>query len=233
MRIALLLALAALLATPALAAEPAPTITVTGRGEVRAAPDRLHLSAGVETRAETAAGALAANAQAMTRVIEALLDAGLARRAIATGGLSVQPVDGRDSGGRSTGEIDHFRVVNTVRLTTGAIDRAGALIDALAQAGANRFGGLSFALADPGPLRAEARAEAMADARAAAEAYAAAEGLAPGAVKTIRETGAGMPAPRMRGMALEAADAPPTPVEPGEIAVSASVTVVWTLVPAE
>ena len=144
----------------------------------------------------------------------------------------MQPVERARCGRALDGRIDHFRVVQHRALTTGSIDRAGALIDALAGRAPTGSVGLSFALADPGPLRAEARAGAMADARAAAEAYAAAEGLAPGAVQTIRETGGSGRRPGC-GHAARRAAAPPTPIEPGEIAVSASVTVVWTLVPAE
>lgn len=232
--IAVLAVLATLAAAPAPAQEAAgpPTVTVTGTGETRAVPDTAHLSAGVETTNGTAAEALAANSEAMTRVIAALREAGLGDRDIATSGLSVDPVHERTGDGRRGPGIDHYRVVNEVRVRTQGLDRLGVLIDAVTRAGANRMNGLTFALSDPAAAMAEARAAAMAEARAAAEAYAGAEGLAPGRVVSIRDTGGRpSPMPRGRGFALEAAAAPP--VERGDLAVTAGVTVVWTLVPAE
>jgi uncharacterized protein YggE len=47
----------------------ADTVTVTGEGTVLAVPDRAEISAGVETRAQTARAALQANATAMERVL--------------------------------------------------------------------------------------------------------------------------------------------------------------------
>ena len=46
----------------------ADSVTVSGEGVVLAVPDRAEISAGVETRAATARGALQANAVAMERV---------------------------------------------------------------------------------------------------------------------------------------------------------------------
>ena len=57
------------------AADPAATtdtVSVTGTGSVEAVPDRAEVSAGVESRAQTAKAALAANGAAMQKVIAAL-----------------------------------------------------------------------------------------------------------------------------------------------------------------
>ena len=93
-----------------------------------------------------------------------------------------------------------------------AIDSLGAVIDALAKAGANRLQGVSFDVADPGRTSTRAREQAVADARARAELYARAAGVTLGPVVSIRET-VDMPGPIM--MRAEAADAarrsPPAP----------------------
>ena len=56
------------------------TVTVTGTGSVTAVPDRAVVSAGVESRAPTARAALAANAAAMRKVLDALQARGGAGR---------------------------------------------------------------------------------------------------------------------------------------------------------
>lgn len=56
-------------------AEP-DTVTVTGVGSVEAVPNEARMSFGVETRGPTARAAVAANADAMRKVINALRQAG-------------------------------------------------------------------------------------------------------------------------------------------------------------
>jgi len=229
MRALATLGAALLIATAAWAGEDAPRITVTGHGEATAVPDIATLSAGVETRGPNAEAALAANSEAMARVVAAVKAAGIAPRAIRTEGLSVTPVPERDTDGRSlTGRIDHYRVSNTVAIRTRDLDRLGGLIDRLVRAGANSLGQVSFALSDPGAAMVEARRAAMEDARAAAEAYADAAGLDLGPVLSISEGGGGGgPYPAPRAMRLDAAME--APIERGETTVAASVTVVWVL----
>ena len=81
------------------AAAAGDSITVTGVGSVKAVPDEAQMSFGVETRRATAKAAVAANADAMRDIIDALRLAG-ARR-IATEWVSVLPFEWRQrSGGR-------------------------------------------------------------------------------------------------------------------------------------
>ena len=99
MRILLLalLASAALPAAPAAAQAAAQqTQTITGTrldlsttGEVTRVPDLANISAGVVTRASTAAAALKENAEKMDRVITALKQAGIADRDIQTSSINL------------------------------------------------------------------------------------------------------------------------------------------------
>jgi len=219
-------------ALPATAAEPAATITVSGHGEARAVPDVAHLSAGVETRGETAGAALSANSVRMGRVIDAIRAEGVPARAVRTTGLAIRPERERSADGRRlTGEIDHYAVTNTVSVTLEDAERIGPLVDAVVAAGANRLGQISFAISDNAALMAEARRAAMQDARTVAETLAAAEGLTLGRIRSVSEGGdGGQPRPQGRVAAMQSAVT--TPVEPGETTVSARVRVVWTLKPA-
>ena len=99
------------------------------------------------------------------------------------------------------------------------------MIDALAEAGANRLQGVSFDVAEPRPHLDAARERAVADARARAELYAGAAGVTLGPVVSIRET-VEMPGPIM--MRAEAADAA-VPIAAGTVTLSAQVEVVYAI----
>src|SRR5581483_6102718 len=67
-------------------------VTVNGTAEVSLAPDLAILTAGVTTMAKTAREASEANAKAMTSVMTAVKNAGIAERDVQTSRLSLQPV---------------------------------------------------------------------------------------------------------------------------------------------
>ncbi|HYR11673.1 MAG TPA: SIMPL domain-containing protein [Longimicrobium sp.] len=218
--------------TPLPPPAPHPSIRVTGTGEVRAAPDQATADFAVETMAGNAQEAAAANAQAMDRVIAALVRAGVPRERIETRDYNVFPdYDQRpvEQGGEP--RIRGYRVINTVSATTNDIGRVGALIDAALGAGANRVNGVRFSLRDPARFRAQAIAEATRRARADAEALASAMGLQLGMVReaSTLEVGYGGPVMMMarEGMADMAAQSAPTPINPGEQIVRATVMIVY------
>ena len=210
---------------------PHPSIRVTGMGEVRAAPDQATADFAVENIASNAQEAAAANAQAMERVIAALVRAGVPRERIETRDYNVFPdYDQRpvEQGGEP--RIRGYRVMNTVSATTNDINRVGALIDAALAAGANRVHGVRFSLRDPQRFRAQAIVEATRRARADAEALAGAMGLQLGMVReaSTLEVGYGVPVMMAReGMADMAAQGAPTPINPGEQTVRATVMIVY------
>lgn len=74
--------MSALIATPAIAEEMKMprTISLTGHGEVRVAPDLVVVTVGVMSQANTAAEALAANTASMNAVFETLKTAGIEAR---------------------------------------------------------------------------------------------------------------------------------------------------------
>src|SRR6185503_12184501 len=151
------------------------TLTMTGTGNAKAAPDMADISAGVSSTAPTAAAALAANNQAMNRVLAALERLGVARRNIQTSNFSVSP----EYGNRVPNEqprLTGYRVSNQVHVILEDVTRVGTVLDALVTSGANQMNGLSFTFKDPAPLLAKARADAVADAKLRAQQYAAAAG---------------------------------------------------------
>ena len=223
-----LLAVALLVAAPAVAEDARPTtLTITAEGHVDRAPDLAELSGGVVTQAPTAAAALAANATRMTAVVAAVRRAGVAERDIATSGLTLAPQ--YRYGDNQPPVLTGYQVTNTVAVRTRALADAGRLVDALVAAGANQISGPAFRVEDADAALDAARTGAVAAARARATLYATAAGLHVARIRSIVEGGGDGFAPRPVMMMSRAKIADATPVEPGEVALTARVTVVFDL----
>lgn len=201
------------------------TLTVSGEGEVKAAPDQAQLSAGVVTDARSPAEALAANSRAMETVFATLKRLGIPERAIATSNFSVSPQTVERPDGNAPQKISGYEVSNTVDVTVD-LAQLGPALDALVRSGANSLGNIAFGIRDPKPLVDEARTAAMKDATARAQTYAAAGGFALGPILSVNENGATTPRPfavqnRMAAMAAS------VPIAGGEGAVTANISVTF------
>jgi uncharacterized protein YggE len=208
-----------LCAAPLLAsADEARTVTVTGEGSVSAVPDIAVVSAGVVSQAATAAEALAANSAATAAVIERVKAEGVAPADIQTSSFSLQPVTvypRPDSGEPQAPRITGYTVSNTVSVRVRELARLGGILDKAIGAGANNVGGVEFQVSRQSELLDKARQEAVEDARRKAALYATAAGVRLGVVLTLSEQVGYAPPPRPM-YRLEAAAAPPVPVEAGQ-----------------
>ena len=202
------------------------TLTVSGEGEAKAAPDEAHLSAGVVTRAQKAADALAANTRAMNAVFATLKRFGIPEKDIQTSEFSVEPQYASDRNGNAGIKIMNYRASNTVNVAVD-LPKLGLALDALVSSGANSLGNIEFTIHDPKPLLAKARAEAIRDATERAHTYAKAGGFALGTILSVSEGGAEMPRPVYAARMMAAAPAAPPPVAAGEESVSANVSVTF------
>jgi len=213
---------------PALRADPSPRLlSVSGQGEVKAAPNEAMLSAGVVSDAKTAAAALADNTHAMNAVFATLRNAGVADKDMQTSNFSVQPqyasITSSSSGQQ---RITGYQVANDVSVTVEDLSRLGATLDALVSSGANSIGEVGFAIRDPKPLLAQARAAAVADAVAKAQVLAKAAGVTLGPITSISESGYERPL-AVTMMTMRESAASPVPVAAGEQSVTAGVTISW------
>ena len=199
-------------------AQSGDSIIVTGNGSVVAVPTIAVLSLGVDTRAASAKAALAANAREMRLVIAAVKAAG--GREVRTQSVSLSQVLGQ------TGEPAGFAASNIVSATVD-VDRAGAVIDAAVDAGANQVNGPTMSVADQGKLYRQALKAAVADARLSAEALAAAAGRSLGRVTSVVESGGATPVPMFEKAAVSDSG---TPIEAGTQQTTANVTVTFALV---
>jgi uncharacterized protein YggE len=255
----LALAASSMLAAPAHAQQsPMPVIapgnallTVSAEGRSLRAPELAVFNSGVTSQGRSAGEALAENSRAMTKVIAALKGAGIAERDIQTSNLSVNPIysdPNRDAmlAARVNGtpyvppeqqlqKIVGYTVSNNVSVRQRKLGDYGKVIDTLVSAGANQVNGPAFQMDDADPALDEARLEAMKKARARADLYARAAGLRVLRIVSISESGGYYGPPQVmfqRGeSAAMAAPPPPAPVQPGELQLTANVTVLFELAP--
>lgn len=213
-------------------AESAPVITLNVTESVEATPDIATVGTGVQTRAPTAAQAMTDNAAKMDRLIVALAKAGIAKKDIQTSGINLSAQydysnrDGQPEGPRFIG----YEASNQVTVKLRDIRRVGMLLDSMVAAGATNVNGPSFSINDPAPMLAQARGQAIRSARAQADYYAQATGYRSARLISIAESSSGgnPPMPMLQSARFKA-DAAPTPVEPGQVASSVTLTVQYAL----
>ena len=206
-------------------------VTVTGQGSVSVAPDEAQITAGIQVRAATAKEASAQGAEAMQRVIAALKAQDVADKRIQTGFYSINPEYSQSQEERGPRKVGYI-TTNTVMATITELDRVGAILDALVEAGGDdvTIQGVHLAARNTAEAQTQARSAAVADARTQAEQIARDLGVQLGAPASARQTNVssgGGPIRPMRAYSLARGAA--TPVEAGEIEVSVEVEVVWAM----
>lgn len=226
MRLLMFLTLATLLPAFALAEG---TITVQGNGRAVTEPDIANLSLAVVLTEREAETAMADAAARMVRVLEALEKAGVPRVDIRTSRVALNPVRQRSDSLVRQGEplIAGFQVRAGLTITLRDLDAVGPVLDLAIDAGATEIGGIRFSREDTRAALAEARRAAVRDARLRAETYAGAAGLSLGEVEMIQEDGGGGVVFSMEMGDTSRASA--MPVIPGEVDITARVTIRYAL----
>ncbi|MET0371547.1 MAG: SIMPL domain-containing protein [Sphingobium sp.] len=212
-------------------AETAPVVTLSVTESVEATPDLATVGTGVQTRAPTAAQAMKDNAAQMDRLIAALAKAGIAKKDIQTGGinLSAQYDYSNREGQPSTPRFIGYEASNQLTVKLRDVKKVGTLLDAMVAAGATSLSGPSFSIDDPAPLLVQARGQALRTAKAQADYYAQAAGFRTARLVSIAENNSGGTPPMpMMVSAARFKDAS-TPVEPGQVAASVTLTVQYAL----
>ncbi|MCA9719859.1 MAG: SIMPL domain-containing protein [Myxococcales bacterium] len=197
------------------------TITVTGTGAVKVAPDEAVVRLSVVTEAETAAAATAANAERTLAVIEAVSSE--PNHDVSTSGLTLWPTSRVNPETRER-EITGFRASNSVSVKT-KVGYAGQIFDVGVKAGANQSSGIDFRLQDDTKHRDEALTRAVQRALAQASTIAQAAELKLGAPASI-ELEPGLGEVELRGQTLELRAAS-TPASPEELTIAVTVRVVF------
>lgn len=209
---------------------PVGFIEVSGTGLVQVAPDRVRVSFAVETQAASAAEASTQNARLMETAVSAVRALGVRDLTVETFGYALRPDYALPASDPSRGRvISGYTAVNNIRVLAGDVQAVGRIIDAAIQGGANRVSSLAFEATDTEAARREALSQAVAQARSEAETIALALGRTLGEALEVRG-GAQAPSPRpemaMAGALYRSAE---TPIEAGDLNVTASVSIRFAL----
>ncbi|HUF46681.1 MAG TPA: SIMPL domain-containing protein [Vicinamibacterales bacterium] len=197
-----------------------PVIVTTGQASIDMAPDVAWVSIASEARASTPSAAQQQSAEAMTAVQAALTRAGIGRTDIRTTGYSVQ-ADIERSGGRT--RVIGYIARNQIEVRVRDLTRLGSVIDAAGVSGATSMSGLRFDLADRATAERDALRQAVEDAMGRARAIADGARVTLGPIVRIDEQSQFRP---VYAREMLAAAAPvETPISPGQVQISAQVTV--------
>lgn len=205
------------------------TITVVGRGQALGEPDQARAQVGVEVFAQTVQQAANENEATTRAIMKALEEAGIATKDIQTSNYSLWAEQRYNETGSSG--IVGYRVSNQVNITIRDFSQIGEILAAVIDAGANNIFGLTFAVADPTALEAEARAKAIADARDRATELAKLGAVELGDIKMISEVISQPSVPPYGlggGAVAEAAVAVPS-IAPGQMSVDMQVQVTYSI----
>lgn len=215
------------------AGEPAPRITVTGSGTTEVPPDLARVKLSVRTESQTARGALTENNESVSRVLEALRNAGIAPRDLRTSGFSINPKMSYYPKSSRTDEgpkIIGYTVQNTITAMVRDLASVGGILDRSVTLGVNRGGSLEFLNSNPEKALEQARVKAMQNAIDKATTLADTAGVKLGRVLSISEqTRQPRPVGLMRGMAAES-DAGAVPVAAGENSYQVTVNASWEII---
>lgn len=209
-----------LLASTAMAQTATPgTVQAVGSATIQFTPNQAQFSVGVVTQGTTAQDAAVQNATLSTAMQNALKSALGANGNIQTINYSVTP---RYNNLQPQGIIG-YTATNTVLVTTFNLSIIGSLIDTASQAGANNIGSVSFGLQNPDPFIQQALTAAGKQALAYAASIAAGVGGTIGPVQSAIQGSQYSPV-TVTGVA--ASPPAPTPIVPGTVSVSATVTII-------
>lgn len=196
-------------------------ITVTGEGELSVRPNYAELQIEIVTENVDIAVAQAENATLTNRVIQSLLQLGIAREDIQTAFFNINPqydyIEGKQT-------FRGYEVRNAVSVTVRDINKVGLVIDTAIKNGANRISSLQFKIEDENIYYGKALGLAIQNANSKVLAIATSLGLAyyPQPIEIIEESTGGEMFLKVATFSQEATS---TPIEPGLITISARVQV--------
>lgn len=208
-------------------------IQTSATGEVTAAPDLGEVSLAVQTQNADPKVAQQENAVAMGKVQDALIASGIAKEDLRTTGYNIYPVY-EDTGnifGRNNVKL--YQVTNTLLVTIHDITRSGDIIDIAVANGVNQVNSLTFSLSPEREqfYRNQAITQAIGMTRADADTAAAAIGVNITGVKEVSIGSFSPPifyADTANAKSMTAgAGMTPTPIQAGELKVTASVSVTY------
>jgi hypothetical protein len=208
------------------------TISTSGSAEIMVKPDRAVVTVSVVTENANVQAAQSENARTMDSVSRAIENLGIEKKDLKTVGYSIYPVY-EDSKVPFGQKVKYYRVTNSLEITIRDISMTGEVIDTAVKSGANQAGSIEFLVSEEleQSLRQELLAKAVKKAYSDASTVAGAAGVTITGVKQISVTGSYPPRLYKSMAALASGDnayeQAPTPIEAGEVKVTAEVSAVY------
>lgn len=200
-------------------------VTVNGEGKIVVTPDLAYIDIGVQTKNKDAAVAQQENAKLMTAVVNAIKASGVKAEDIKTTGYNLYQTYDYSPEKQSD---PYYVANNTVNVKIKDITKVGQIIDTATTSGANTINSIRFTVADDSKYYQEALKLAMTNAKGKATAIMSTFSLTPGVPHSVSEASYGgsiyydyYP---VKGMGDAAAEMS-TPIESGDITITANVTV--------
>lgn len=206
-------------------------LSVNGEWVLHRPADKATIKLGVISSDKNVEAAIQENAEKMKKILIAIKEKGLTEQEIKSGSFTVTPqrtVPPRDPPPGWRADITGYEVRNTLSLTTINLEMVGSIIDAAAKEGANLFDGVAFSLQDPQTVQTEAISKAVQQARNYADSAAQAANVVIEDVMELNINPAHV-SPRAWQAQNYSANASEisTIVNPGEVDVTASVSIVF------
>jgi uncharacterized protein len=220
---------AALAQTVPVQPQPGPGISVVGEGIVLAQPNVARVTLGADVFDQSLANAQSEAARRMDAVVAKLKADGVADSDIRTTSFTITPqYDQR--GDPNQPVLRGYQVQNMVEVRSSNVSGLGQLLDDAVGAGATRVVGISFEADNMEALKNQARDQAMQNATNKAQQLARDAGVSLGRPTSIEESDTGGVTPVRANVApLAAAPAATTPIQPGELRVTTTVRVIWSI----
>ena len=215
-----------------------PHLVVTGKGEVKIRPDKMEVTIGVVTENVSSQAAAGSNAEASQRVQNAVRKAGVVDKDIQTVNYSITPryndvpLAATDRTARKP-QIIGYRVYNQVRVTIRNMAKMGDVLDAATGAGSNSIEGIVMSVEDQKAAEGDALEKAVQDAQRKATRLVKAAGVRLNGILELTDNTGYSP---IRMMSYAAANtggfgggggAPISPIAPGEVTITANVTIIY------
>jgi uncharacterized protein YggE len=185
------------------------------------APDMANITLGVDTRGSDAQEALSKNATKMNAVIAAIEGLGVPADHIQTSNLSIYFDSQQDS----------YVANHQLNVRIDQVTKVGPVLDAAVAAGANNSWGVSFGLKDTSQGQTQALQNAVANARKRADAIASSLQVNITGVGSASEASYYNTPVKFAGAAGAPLASSSTPVQPGQLDVTADISVVYTFTP--
>jgi len=212
-----------------------PVVTVMGQGRFAATPNRATVTLGAEFQDDSAVQAQSRVNATVERITSAIRELEVEGLMMQTSAINLSPVyTWNQRANQRERQLEGYRASIALTVRIDEIDRVGAVIDAAMEAGANEMRGVSFGLVDDSDAKGEAMQDAVREAQRKAEKIASTLGMRLGDLVEVQEAGAVRPITEGRGgtraMSMQAeARMAPTPIEAGELEVTASVQLTYRL----